>query len=201
MALQGFGDVKTQQSPKVSEPDVRKELAVTKTSKSTTSTKKSVNSLKKKSEPLTGIYRDIPSNVMRAIRQEFPDATNHTDALMAYLACHGKGLVAERANTSLTSTQHELVDGWSGDSYESLMNEVKKLVTMCKSMSKMTEVVELLATYMVYDRLGFRNENPMIPKDANLREDGVLELLLSAEEQVVGFQKDKEYKQGRPFRG
>ena len=119
----------------------------------------------------TGVFRNIPSNVIKAVRAEFCDATNNTDALMAYLACHGSGSVAERANACLTETQQQT-----------------------------TDVIELLATYMVYDRVGFRNDNPRTPKDINLREDGVVDVVLAAEEQAKGFQYEKNTIQGRPIR-
>lgn len=149
----------------------------------------------------SGTYRNIPSSVMRAIRAEFPDATNHTDALMAYLACHGSGLVAERCDASLTPAQRELVKNWTGDSYSAIVTQMEQLVSKFEKMAKTTEVIELLATYMVYDRLGFRNDNPRLPKETNLREDGVVDLVMAAEEQAVGFQHEKRTIQGRPIRG
>ena len=147
-----------------------------------------------------GIYRDIPATVMAAIRAEFCDATNHTDALMAYLACHGSGSVAERANANLTEVQQKLVANWDGDSYSAVVKQLEQLVAKFEKMSKTTDVIELLATYMVYDRLGFRNDNPRIPKEANLREDGVVDLVMAAEEQAVGFQHEKRTILGRPIR-
>lgn len=147
-----------------------------------------------------GIYRDIPATVMAAIRAEFCDATNHTDALMAYLACHGSGSVAERANANLTEAQQKLVANWDGDSYSAVVKQLEQLVAKFEKMSKTTDVIELLATYMVYDRLGFRNDNPRIPKEANLREDGVVDLVMAAEEQAVGFQHEKRTILGRPIR-
>lgn len=147
-----------------------------------------------------GIYRDIPATVMAAIRAEFCDATNHTDALMAYLACHGSGSVAERANANLTEAQQRLVANWDGDSYSAVVKQLEQLVAKFEKMSKTTDVIELLAAYMVYDRLGFRNDNPRMPKEANLREDGVVDLAMVAEEQAIGFQHEKRTILGRPIR-
>ena len=72
----------------------------------------------------TGVFRNIPSNVIKAVRAEFCDATNNTDALMAYLACHGSGSVAERANACLTETQQQLVKNWDGDSYSAKLSQI-----------------------------------------------------------------------------
>ena len=148
----------------------------------------------------TGVFRNIPSNVIKAVRAEFCDATNNTDALMAYLACHGSGSVAERANACLTETQQKLVNNWDGDSYSAIVKQIEDLTKHLAKLSKTTDVIELLATYMVYDRVGFRNENPRTPKDINLREDGVVDVVLAAEEQAKGFQYEKNTIQGRPIR-
>lgn len=148
----------------------------------------------------TGVFRNIPSNVIKAVRAEFCDATNNTDALMAYLACHGSGSVAERANACLTETQQELVKNWDGDSYSAIVKQIEVLTKHLAKLSKTTDVIELLATYMVYDRVGFRNDNPRTPRDINLREDGVVDVVLAAEEQAKGFQYEKNTIQGRPIR-
>lgn len=148
----------------------------------------------------TGVFRNIPSNVIKAVRAEFCDATNNTDALMAYLACHGSGSVAERANACLTETQQKLVNDWDGDSYSAIVKQIEDLTKHLAKLSKTTDVIELLATYMVYDRVGFRNDNPRTPKDINLREDGVVDVVLAAEEQAKGFQYEKNTIQGRPIR-
>lgn len=148
----------------------------------------------------TGVFRNIPSNVIKAVRAEFCDATNNTDALMAYLACHGSGSVAERANACLTETQQQLVKNWDGDSYSAIVKQIEVLTKHLAKLSKTTDVIELLATYMVYDRVGFRNDNPRTPKDINLREDGVVDVVLAAEEQAKGFQYEKNTIQGRPIR-
>lgn len=148
----------------------------------------------------TGVFRNIPSNVIKAVRAEFCDATNNTDALMAYLACHGSGSVAERANACLTETQQQLVKNWDGDSYSAIVKQIETLTKHLAKLSKTTDVIELLATYMVYDRVGFRNDNPRTPKDINLREDGVVDVVLAAEEQAKGFQYEKNTIQGRPIR-
>ena len=148
----------------------------------------------------TGVFRNIPSNVIKAVRAEFCDATNNTDALMAYLACHGSGSVAERANACLTETQQKLVADWDGDSYSAIVKQIEQLTKHLSKIAKTTDVIELLATYMVYDLVGFRNDNPRTPKDINLREDGVVDVVLAAEEQAKGFQHEKNTIQGRPIR-
>ena len=148
----------------------------------------------------TGVFRNIPSNVIKAVRAEFCDATNNTDALMAYLACHGSGSVAERANACLTEPQQKLVANWDGDSYSAIVKQIEQLTKHLAKLSRTTDVIELLATYMVYDRVGFRNDNPRTPKDINLREDGVVDVVLAAEEQAKGFQHEKNTIQGRPIR-
>lgn len=173
----------------------------------TSVTKKSVTSskTKRKTKPVTptnttGVFRNIPTSVIKAIRAEFCDATNNQDALMAYLACHGSGSVAERANANLTETQRALVDNWDGDSYSAIVKQMEQLVARFEKMSHTVDVNQLLMAYMVYDRLGFRTDMPQTPKDTNLREDGVIDMVLQAEEQVTGFQHEKNTILGRPIR-
>lgn len=214
MALEGFGDALagvSQNNTKEKSVDVKNESlqekndkeAIKKQTMAKTNEKQKTKA-KRRVKPDTsvtkGVYRDIPTSVMVAIRSEFCDAMNHTDALMAYLACHGSGSVAERANANLTETQQKLVANWDGDSYSAVVKQLEKLVSKFERMSKTTDVIELLATYMVYDRLGFRNDDPSTPKATNMREDGVVDLVLAAEEQAVGFQHEKRTIQGRPIR-
>lgn len=214
MALEGFGDALagvSQNNTKEKSVDVKNESlqekndkeAIKKQTMAKTNEKQKTKA-KRRVKPDTsvtkGVYRDIPTSVMVAIRSEFCDAMNHTDALMAYLACHGSGSVAERANANLTETQQKLVANWDGDSYSAVVKQLEKLVSRFERMSKTTDVIELLATYMVYDRLGFRNDDPITPKATNMREDGVVDLVLAAEEQAVGFQHEKRTIQGRPIR-
>lgn len=210
MAVQGFGPIQTNPAPvsenKVVIPSNGSNVKSSDSSNinSKIESKNTTTKAKRRTKPETssgkGIFRDIPSNVIKAVRAEFADATNNTDALMAYLACHGSGSVAERANANLTETQQELVNNWDGDSYSAVVKQLEELVSKFDRLSKKTDVIELLATYMVYDRLGFRSDNPATPRDTNLREDGVVDVALAAEEQTVGFQHEKQTIQGRPFR-
>lgn len=214
MALSGLNNVSLEPSvkPTVSSSVEKRDVVVpsqeSKASKEQSKEKsqsKPLSKAKRRTKPeaassSVGFIRDVPTPVIKAIRAEFADATNNQDALMAYLACHGTGTVAERANANLTEKQKQLVDSWDGDSYLAIVKQMERMVSRMDKTVHLVEVIQLLSAYMVYDRLGFRNDMPQMPQDANLREDGVMDLLLAAEEQSDGFQHEKDTILGRPIR-
>ena len=144
--------------------------------------------------------RNMPTVVLNQIKAEFPMAKSYADALMAYIVYHGEGEVLKLAKASLTEAQMELVRAGSNSSYDDIKKKLDKLGKTADSIKHNTELIELLVSYMTFDRLGFRRGNPISPRDVDLREDGVVDLLLQAENQNQGFQIEKNQITGRPIR-
>lgn len=192
------------QEPIVRTPDIDKTVVKkSENNKKVSSNKSSKKKSKKEVESdayASSVVRNVPTIVLQQIRAEFPEATNQTDALMAYIVCHGDGPVVEKAKLVLTDAQLDLIKSWGGSSYSDMVQQITTLAKRMESMKHTSDIIELMMSYIVFDRLGFRQGNPGNPKDADLREDGVMEILLKAEQQIDGFQNEKNNILGRPIR-
>lgn len=168
------------------------------------STKKSASKKSKNTvntvEPAYSVVRNVPTMVLQQIRAEFPDAANQTDALMAYIVCHGDGAVVDKAKLVLTEAQMDLVKSWGGSSYSDIVQQISVIAKRMETMKHTSDIIEFLMSYIVFDRLGFRQSNPRSVQEADLREDGVMDVMIKAEQQVEGFQREKDNILGRPIR-
>lgn len=54
--------------------------------------------------------------------------------------------------------------------------------------------------YIVFDRVGFRQNNPVQPDLVDFDENGVMELMMHAEDQAKAMQAEKSISNGRPIR-
>lgn len=146
------------------------------------------------------VIRNIPKVMLTEILREFPDALNQTDALVAYTYCHADDNMSAKMKVYLTDAQKELVEGWSGSTYGTL---IKKMDTVLPKLDRMTttlNALEVLISYIIFDRLGFRNITPGKPDDVDLDEPGVVELLMEARSQCKKIQHDLAISNGRPLR-
>lgn len=144
--------------------------------------------------------RKIPKRVMRHVLREFPDASNMTDALVAYLICHSPGELAERSQDVLTDEQKVLIQNWRGDPYAELDRKFKQVLPKLQNLHDRMGVLEVLCSYIVFDRVGFRQDNPVQPDLVDFDENGVMELMMHAEEQAKSMQAEKSISNGRPIR-
>ena len=129
--------------------------------------------------------RKIPKRIMRHVLREFPDASNMTDALVAYLICHSPGELAERSQDVLTDEQKVLIQNWRGDPYAELDRKFKQVLPKLQNL---------------HDRMGFRQDNPVQPDLVDFDENGVMELMMHAEDQAKAMQAEKSISNGRPIR-
>lgn len=59
------------------------------------------------------------------------------------------------------------------------------------------DIAELLLSYIIFDRLGFREGAPARPEDVDLLPDGVMDILLKAETEVKNMRNQRQYRTGR----
>ena len=123
-----------------------------------------------------------------------------TDALVAYLICHSPGELAERSQDVLTDEQKVLIQNWRGDPYAELDRKFKQVLPKLQNLHDRMGVLEVLCAYIVFDRVGFRQDNPVQPDLVDFDENGVMELMMHAEEQAKSMQAEKSISNGRPIR-
>jgi hypothetical protein len=142
----------------------------------------------------TASIRDFPTNLLAIAKAEFPTASNQTDALAAYI------YVKSGKNVTISSKLRELVDSWDGDNtvanIEKRMSSLEKQV---REIAKTLDTLNLLLAYIAFDRLGYRNENAASPRDVNLLESGVEDLMKRADEQADTKRKHDAVQEGRPY--
>lgn len=140
--------------------------------------------------------RDFPRELVTFVRSEFPMATSNTDALAAYVYVKSGGTV------SVPDSVKELAKQWDGNkSIESLSTRLDNTQKKLSEMDVLLKEMELLISFHLFDRLGFRKESPKDARSVDLLEqDGAYALMKRAKEQMRALQKQIDLKEGRPIR-
>lgn len=140
--------------------------------------------------------RDFPRSLMAVARAEFPDATNNADALAAYVLAK-----SGRSNLDVPESVSELVQSWDGDkTLENMEKRVSALTGQMAVMLSLMQELELLMTYVTFDRLGYRQDMPTDVRSVDFLESGVTDLMSRVREQAKLLRKQEAIKAGRPIR-
>ncbi len=139
--------------------------------------------------------RDFPVSLLSIAKAEFPGAKNQTDALAAYV------YVKSGKKVDISDDVQALVDNWDGDNtifnLEKRVGSMEKLVREIKNMM---DSLNLLMSFIAFDRLGYRQEQPRSPRDVNLLENGVEDLMVRVDELADAKRKHDAVKNGPPIR-
>lgn len=139
--------------------------------------------------------RNVPHSVVTAARAEFPSASNNVDAVAAFVASR-TGIYDD-----LTDEQCRLAK--QSNREDPLVAVNKRLQAMEEMMSKQKEVndeLQLAVTYMLFDRMGWRRQNPKGPESVDFVEPGVTQLAQRLHQQTKQVADIERRRRGRPFR-
>lgn len=139
--------------------------------------------------------RNVPHSVVTAARAEFPSASNNVDAVAAFVASR-TGIYDD-----LTDEQCRLAK--QSNREDPLVSVNKKLQAMEEMLSKQKEVndeLQLAVTYMLFDRMGWRRQNPKGPESVDFVEPGVTQLAQRLHQQTKQVADIERRRRGRPFR-
>lgn len=139
--------------------------------------------------------RNVPHSVVTAARAEFPSASNNVDAVAAFFASR-TGIYDD-----LTDEQCRLAK--QSNREDPLVAVNKKLQAMEEMLAKQKEVndeLQLAVTYMLFDRMGWRRQNPKGPESVNFVEPGVTQLAQRLHQQTKQVADIERIRRGRPFR-
>lgn len=139
--------------------------------------------------------RDMPKSVVGEARRIFPTASNNTDAVTAYIA-YKSGV-----KDGLTDTQLELLD--TTEVADPIVEQNKRIAHVERTMTNMFNMLqelEMAVSYMIFDRLGFRRENPDAPRQANMNEPGMTEMIERVREMSRQMRQQENRRKGRPLR-
>ena len=139
--------------------------------------------------------RNVPHSVVTAARAEFPSASNNVDAVAAFVASR-TGIYDD-----LTDEQCRLAK--QSNREDPLVAVNKKLQVMEEMVSKQKEAIDelqLAVTYMLFDRMGWRRQNPKGPESVDFVEPGVTQLAQRLHQQTKQVADIERRRRGRPFR-
>ena len=163
------------------------------TAKSVTNKKQSQTTVKRiQSENV--FVRDFPRDVAAFVRSEFPNATNNADALAAYV------YIKSGKACAVPDSVKELAESWNGDkSLQNMDDRMTVIERQMRAFSVVLQELELGVSYMMFDRLGFRKDNPKDTRSVALLEDGVAEMMTRLREQTMQYRKQENIKAGRQY--
>lgn len=143
--------------------------------------------------------RNVPRPLVDYIMCRFKgNATNQTDALIAWIVCNGDEDLVMNIAPYLTEAQINLVKLWENTPDRSMQLKLDNIVKRLQQMSFSIDTLEMLLCHSAFDKLGFRQEQPVSTRNINFMENGVLDVVLRAEEQTKQMRNERNIQQGRP---
>lgn len=139
--------------------------------------------------------RDMPKSVVGEARRIFSTANNNTDAVAAYIAYKSGNW------DGLTDAQLELLN--TTKVADPVVEHNQRIAHMERTMANMVgmmQELEMAVSYMIFDRLGFRRENPDAPRQANMNEPGMTEMIERVREMSRQMRQQENRRKGRPIR-
>lgn len=144
------------------------------------------------------VIRNIPKAMIDGMRVDFPGADTQTDLVVAYVMTHCSDMLASKVRPFMTESQVALVSNWKGDSTTDSRNKLDDILAKLDSFSHSISVLELLLSFVVYDRMGLRHQNPKQISDIDFLESGVMDIVVQGEKQAVKMRREKNVLLGRP---
>ena len=155
-------------------------------------------SVKKKDEKVAmATVRQVPNVLYEAAASCFKNARMHSmpDVMAAYLA------LQTGITDCLTPTQRAILKSYDKSDPMLLMNDrVKALEASVAKIARLNEELELMLAYVLFDRLGFRQDSAATPSDVNLNEPGMSEIVARVKQQSKYFKEMENRHSGRPIR-
>lgn len=160
---------------------------------------KKVQVSRKCAEAGTSVIRNIPKEVIGHMRAEFPtEDPNLLDLFMAYTYVHASGEMQEAMDALLSSAQKGLLSHYQGRKTEEIKKRLDRMDHTLDRLEKLCVTSELVGGYLLFDRLGFRNDMAQTPVDVNFREDGVTDLMKVARMQSGAYKKEIDWMEQTP---
>lgn len=152
-------------------------------------------------EPQVSVIKGIPRPLIERIMVEFDGKPkNQTDALVAWVVCHGSESMITALAPYLTTDQMVLIEGWENSPQIEMQRKMDDMLRRMQKMSFHLDTIKLLLANSAFDRLGFRMEQPENPRAINYMEDGVVDALIRAEEQTGEMRYERTRQTGRTKR-
>lgn len=142
------------------------------------------------------VIKKFPKEIMQMMQKEFPGATQ-IDALIAWILTHCDENFAMNAGSVITDAQLQLVNSHENDSMHSTYELCASMLKAQQRLDYKLSTLQMSMSYMLYDRLGFREGIPSAPGDVDFMEHGVTDLSIKADEQTKSFRAEINNRTGR----
>lgn len=142
--------------------------------------------------------KNLPKPILSKILDAFSWAKGtQGDMVIAWIYCHLDPDDQPAMARYLSEEQQYLVSGWRGGPQERRDELLLRMERRIQRNGQFLDIAELLLSYIIFDRLGFREGAPARPEDVDLLPDGVMEILLKAEAEVKNMRNQRQYRTGR----
>lgn len=142
--------------------------------------------------------KNLPKPILSKILDAFSwGKGTQGDMVIAWIYCHLDPDDQPAMARYLSEEQQHLVSGWRGGSQERRDELLLRMERRIQRNGQFLDIAELLLSYIIFDRLGFREGAPARPEDVDLLPDGVMDILLKAEAEVKNMRNQRQYRTGR----
>ena len=143
--------------------------------------------------------RDFTRSLTLMARQMFPDAQSNTKAVAALMYAN-RDMNSAFDYDDVPEDVIELAarcDTFRNQ--ENIVRNLQKLDSIVHSLVGGEEVLLYAISYLIYDRLGFRQDSPVNPADTNFNVKGMNYLQDNLMQATARYKKEREYNEGRPL--
>jgi hypothetical protein len=173
-------------------PEAVKPVAAKSEVKKPTLPKKSTITKKSKKKPtveLTTVHK-MPRYVVDIAKEAFPEFTNQTDAVTAYILAKTPGALAQYP---VSDDIYVAVDSYikSDNSLDNMNLRIRDLDRKLNSAVKSDETIKYALAYLIADRLGFRDNTPMSPSGIDFREKSAHDIYNALETFMANLRNQK----------
>jgi len=148
------------------------------------------------------VIKNFPTELLNTLKLLFPSAKNQTDVVTAFVYLS----LGRPADIKIPDSARELLADYRGDDVsnrdvqDSVSQAISQLKISNKQMMQKLSAVELVSSYILFDRLGFRKKNQKSADDIDFLENGMADLMTSLEKQSELKTVRDTQKKGSPIR-
>lgn len=149
------------------------------------------------------VLRNFPTVIAYIARQEFPEAKNNTDAIVAYMVCFCPEVADNNSlKYVLTPAQKELIDRHQNGSFSDMSSRMRTVAKKLDGQKSDIESMKMMLYYLVYNVFGFRECNPrpdMLGDVDYMEHNGrLMDFADITDKAAVDFRKRRDNRKGRP---
>lgn len=131
------------------------------------------------------VVRNFPTELINTLKMLFPSAKNQTDILVAFVYLS----LGKPNDIDIPDSARELIADYRGedvsnrDVQDNLSSAISQLKVTDRQILQKLSAIELMSSYVLFDRLGFRKKDQKSPDSVDFLENGMADLINQLEKQ------------------